>query len=308
MTMKFSLALPIDHVQYGAEFIGPDAIREMSVAAEALGFDALNVTDHPAPTANWMKHGGHHAQDPFVMLAMVAAHTKKIRLHTYLLVIPYRNPFVAARSIASLDAFSGGRFLMSAGVGYLKGEFKTLNIDFDKRQEIFDETIAAMKAAWASEEFTFEGEFFKAGGNVIQPSPTQKPHPPIWIGGNAKLSIRRAVDYGDGWSPMFGGGSALAQTARTAEISTIEDLAERVQYMRDYAAEKGRTAPLDLCVSPPVSLHNPNATMSQVVDGIGKMVDLGANWCSLSAGGATRAEWLKGIEKLSKEVVEKVNA
>jgi len=306
--MKFSLALPIDHVQYGAEFIGPDAIREMSVAAEAMGFDALNVTDHPAPTANWMKHGGHHAQDPFVMLAMVAAHTKKIRLHTYLLVIPYRNPFVAARSIASLDAFSGGRFLMSAGVGYLKGEFKTLNVDFEKRQEIFDETIAAMIAAWASEEFTFEGEFFRAGGNVIQPSPVQKPHPPIWIGGNAKRSIRRAVDYGDGWSPMFGGGPGLAQTARTAEIATVEDLTERVQYMRDYAAEVGRTRPLDLCVSPPVSPHNPSATMSDVVDGIGKMVDLGANWCSLSAGGETRAAWLKNIERLSKEVVEKVNA
>ena len=305
--MKFSLALPIDHIQYGSEFVGPDAIREMSTAAEALGFDALNVTDHPAPTANWMKHGGHHAQDPFVTLSMVAAHTKKVMLHTYLLVIPYRNPFLAARSIATLDAFSGGRFLMSAGLGYLKGEFKTLNVDFDKRQEIFDETIAAMKAAWASEEFTFDGEFFKAGGNIIQPGPVQKPHPPIWIGGNAKQSIRRAVDYGDGWSPMFGGGPALAQTARTAEISTLEDLAERVQYMRDYAAEKGRTAPLDLCVSSPVSTQDPAKT-AQAVEAIGKLAEMGATWSTLSAGGETRAAWLKNIERLSKDIVEKTKS
>jgi probable F420-dependent oxidoreductase len=305
--VKFSLGLPIDHVQYGAEFVGPDAVREMSQAAEALGFDAVNVTDHPAPTVNWLRHGGHYAQDPFVLLAMVAAHTRRIGLHTYLLVIPYRNPFVAARSISSLDAFSGGRVIVSAGVGYLKGEFKTLGVDFEQRHEIFVETIEAMKAAWASEEFSFQGRIFQARDTSILPLPAQRPHPPIWIGGNSKAAIRRAVDLADGWSPMFGGGPGLAQTARTADISTLDELVERVKFMRDYAAERGRTRPLDLCVSPPARLRG-ETSPAAVVDSILPVAELGANWCSVGGGGTTRAEWLRSIEALSKDVVEKVRA
>jgi probable F420-dependent oxidoreductase len=307
-TVKFSLGLPIDHVEHGAEFVGPDAVREMSQAAEALGFDALNLTDHPAPTVNWLRHAGHHAQDPFVLLAMVAAHTKRIGLHTYLLVLPYRNPFLTARAISSLDAFSGGRVIISAGVGYLKGEFKSLGVDFDSRQELFEESIAAMKSAWTNEEFSFQGRFYQARDTSILPLPAQKPHPPIWIGGNSKAAIRRAVDMADGWSPMFGGGPALAQTARTADISTVEEFAERVAYMRDYAAERGRSRPLDLCVAPPASRLQRGASSEQLVDSICQVAELGANWCTVSGAGATRAEWLHSIERLAKEVVEKVKA
>jgi probable F420-dependent oxidoreductase len=305
MSVKFSLSLPIDHIHQGAEFVGPDAIREMAQAAEALGFDAVNLTDHPAPTVNWLRANGHYAQDPFVLLAMAAAHTRRIGLHTYLLVIPYRNPFLAARSISSLDAFSNGRVIISAGVGYLKGEFKSLGVDFDSRQQLFDENIAAMKAAWASEEFSFDGQFYKARDTSILPLPVQRPHPPIWIGGNAKASIRRAVDSGQGWSPMFGGGEALATTARTANISTVAELAERVSYMREYAAEQGRTEPLDLCVAPPASRLQRDASAAQLVDSIRQIAELGANWCTVSGAGATRAEWLRSIERLAQDVVEK---
>jgi probable F420-dependent oxidoreductase len=304
MSVKFSLSLPIDHVEHGAEFIGPDAVREMSQAAEALGFDALNLTDHPAPTANWLRHAGHHAQDPFVLLAMVAAHTRRIGLHTYLLVLPYRNPFVTARAVSSLDAFSGGRVIISAGVGYLKGEFKSLGVDFESRQALFEESIAAMKAAWSAAEFSFQGRFYQARDTSILPLPTQKPHPPIWIGGNSLAAIRRAVDLADGWSPMFGGGETLAQTARTANISSVEAFAERVAYMRDYAAERGRTAPLDLCIAPPATRLQRDASAAQLVESIGQVAALGATWCTVSGQGATRAKWLRSIERFAREVVE----
>jgi probable F420-dependent oxidoreductase len=300
--MKFSLTLPIDHIQYGSEFIGPDAIREMCQTAEALGFDAVNLTDHPAPTVNWLRHGGHYAQDPFVLLAMAAAHTKHIGLHTYLLVLPYRNPFVTARAISTLDAFSGGRVIISAGAGYLKGEFKTLGIDFDKRNEIFEETIVAMKSAWASEEFSFQGAFFQARDISILPLPVQRPHPPIWIGGNSKASIRRAVDLGDGWSPMLGGGPSLANTVRTADISTMEELAVRIKFMRDYAVDRGRIKPIDLCVTPLAQLKRTPAP-SEIVDNILELAELGVNWCTLSARGETRSQWLKNLEGVAHAVM-----
>src|SRR5271156_4422720 len=118
--MKFALELPIDHIQHGQEFVGQEAVVERARAAEDAGFDAVAVTEHPVPTARWLDGGGHYAQDPFVMLSMCGAVTKRIRLLTYLMVVPYRNPFLAARAVSSLDAFTGGRITLGVGAGYLK--------------------------------------------------------------------------------------------------------------------------------------------------------------------------------------------
>jgi alkanesulfonate monooxygenase SsuD/methylene tetrahydromethanopterin reductase-like flavin-dependent oxidoreductase (luciferase family) len=99
------------------------------------------------------------------MLSFVAAATRKLRLHTGILVLPYRNPFITARAIATLDVFSGGRVTVGVGAGYLKGEYRALGVDFDRRNELMDEYIRAIKAAWTSDEFTFEGSGYQALGN-----------------------------------------------------------------------------------------------------------------------------------------------
>ncbi len=144
---------------------------------ERLGFEGACVTDHPCPAGRWLDAGGHYAQDPFVMLSFVAALTRKLRLHTGILVLPYRNPIITARAIATLDVFSGGRVTVGVGAGYLKGEYRALGVDFDRRNELMDEYVRAMKAAWTSDEFTFEGSGYQALGNRILPRPSQKPHP-----------------------------------------------------------------------------------------------------------------------------------
>src|SRR6202012_313545 len=136
----------------------------VSQAAERAGFYGGNVTDHPCPTGRRLDAGGPYSPDPFVMLSFVAAATKKLTLHTGILVLPYRNPFITARAVATLDVFSGGRVTLGVGAGYLKGEYKALGVDFERRNEIMDEYLQALKAAWTADEFTFQGTGYEALG------------------------------------------------------------------------------------------------------------------------------------------------
>ena len=151
-TMKISLGLPTHRVEFGAEFVSAAAITELARAAEDGGFDAVYVTEHPFPDGRWLDTGGHHALDPFVALSFAAAVTGRIRLQTNLVVLAYRNPFLAAKAIASLDVLSGGRTIIGIGAGYLEGEFRALGVDPARRNELTDEAIRAMTAAWAGEE------------------------------------------------------------------------------------------------------------------------------------------------------------
>src|SRR3954452_6437552 len=99
--------MPFDRLDKAEEFVRPEAVAEVAAATDRLGFHAALVTDHPVPTGRWLDAGGHFAQDPFVMLSLIAAHTKRVRLQTGILVLPYRNPFITARAVSTLDVFSG---------------------------------------------------------------------------------------------------------------------------------------------------------------------------------------------------------
>src|ERR1700712_485957 len=167
--MLISLGLPTHRVDLGAEFVSGPAIMELAKAAEDHGFDAVYVTEHPFPDATWLDHGGHHALDPFVGLSFAAPATTRLRLQTNPGVLAYRNPFLAAKAIASLDALSGGRTIIGIGAGYLEGEFRALGVDPAERNELTDEAIRAMTAAWSGEEIQYEGAGFTAGGNAMLP-------------------------------------------------------------------------------------------------------------------------------------------
>jgi alkanesulfonate monooxygenase SsuD/methylene tetrahydromethanopterin reductase-like flavin-dependent oxidoreductase (luciferase family) len=123
LTNELLDALPVHRVEGGDEFVSGDAIAELSVAAEKAGYDAVSVTDHPFPGDKWLARGGHHALDPFSSLAFAAASTSTLRLHTNLLVLAYRNPWLAAHQVATLDRLSGGRVILGIGAGYLEPEF-----------------------------------------------------------------------------------------------------------------------------------------------------------------------------------------
>ncbi len=246
--MRISLGLPTQRVDQLEEFVTGEAVAEMSRAAESAGFDAVFVTEHPFPEKSWMDTGGHHALDPFVALSFAAAATTRIRLQTHLCVLPYRNPFLTAKSVASLDVLSGGRVILGAGAGYLEAEFAALGVDFDERNELTDEAIVAMKAAWSGEPLSLVGRQFDANHNFALPRPLQDPHPPIWIGGNSKRAIRRAVELADGWAPMPNPAQTAARR-HSAALETLDDLKARIDYAAGHATAVGRRTPLTIASS-----------------------------------------------------------
>jgi probable F420-dependent oxidoreductase len=303
--MRFSIQLPTDKIQYGAEFASAAGIAEMARAAESAGYWACSVTDHPFPTERWMRAGGHHALDPFVALSFAAAATSRLRLMTNILVLPYRNPFLAARSVATLDSLSQGRLILGAALGYLKGEFKALGVDFERRNELADEALRAMKAAWTQSVVEFEGSGFTALGNVLEPKPAQKPHPPIWIGGNARRAIRRAVDFGDGWIP-FSTPAQLSSTTRTAPLESADELRQRIDYLRQYAAQVGRRAPLDIAFAPAFEHERSRLDARKTIDQIGKMRELGVTCFMMGVPATTRAEFCDGARRYAEDVIAKL--
>src|SRR3954465_9679040 len=139
--MRSSVGLPVDHVTMADEFVTGDAIAEMAAAAEAAGLATGVVTDHPPPPDHWLAGGGRHAQEPVVPLAFAAAATRRVMLHTHVYVAAYRNPFLAAKGVATLQNLSGGRVLLGVAAGYLRPEFAALGVDFDTRNDRLTETV-----------------------------------------------------------------------------------------------------------------------------------------------------------------------
>jgi probable F420-dependent oxidoreductase len=247
--MRFILGLPTDHVQRRDEFGTVDAVAEMARTAESLGYEGVFVTDHPIPPEKFIRQGGHHALEPTVVLAVAAGATTRLRLMTNLYIVGYRNPFLAAKAIASLDSLSGGRVILGTGVGYLEPEFRALGSDFASRNERLDESLDVMKRVWSGETIHVTGRGFEAHGHVALPTPVSQPHPPIWIGGNSRRALRRAVEHGDGWIPMPAP-KAFARFVRSTPLESLADLQAGLEYARRHAQEVGRTAPLDVMFGP----------------------------------------------------------
>lgn len=297
--MQFSVELPTQRVDSGDEFVSAQAIAEIARSAEDAGFSACFVTDHPFPGRAWLDAGGHHTLDPFVALSFAAAATKRLRLQTHILVLPYRNPFLVAKAAASLDVLSNGRMILGVAAGYLESEFAALGADYAGRNERCDEALVAMRLAWTGDAVKMEGVGFRARDNVMRPPPAQRPHPPLWIGGNSKRAIRRAVEHGDGWVP-FPNPPALARYSRTAVLVSAEDLADGLGYARAYAAEIGRRRRLEVCYS---LLAPADAGPDQVADTVASYAELGVGWLTVGVRGRTRREFCDAMRRFGAEVI-----
>ena len=307
--VRFSLQLPTDRVDLASEFVGGPALHEMAQAAESAGLDAVFVTEHPFPTDRWLASGGHHALDPFVALAFAASSTTTLRLQTGVSVLAYRNPFLLAKSVASLDVLSGGRLILGVAAGYLKGEFEALGADFEGRNERTDEALVAIKRAFTESGIEHRGDAFEARGNTMLPRPLQQPHPPIWVGGNSRRAIRRAVEHADGWIPFPTVGFS-GDRVRTATIESLEDLRDRIAYAREHARAVGRDEPLDICFVPfGLSMARPERIEPERFrETVHTLSELGVTWLSLSVPGDTRAAWCETVRRFGDEVLAPLRA
>jgi probable F420-dependent oxidoreductase len=292
--LRLAVQLPTDRVDAAAEFVSAEAIAAMARAAECAGFDAVAVTDHPAPPARWVAAGGHHSLDPFVALSFAAAATSRLRLLTQVVVLGYRNPLLLAKAAATLDALSGGRLVLGVAAGYLAPEFAALGADFANRNDVADATIATLRGAWRGEAFDVAG----AKGVAQLPRPAQPAGPPIWIGGNARRAIRRAVELGEGWMP-FPAPASLAGFTRTAAMESIDDLRAALDYAKEHAARIGRTAPLDVCLVPFGFSRGSSADdFAALADQVPAYAALGVTWLAFDLPSPSRAAWCDHVARL----------
>lgn len=307
--MRFILGLPTDDVHNVKEFGTAAAIGEMARQAEDLGFHAVYVTDHPAPTEKYIAGGGHHGQEPSVVLATAAAVTTRLRLMTNLYVVAYRNPFIAAKAIATLDSISGGRVIMGTGAGYLEPEFSALGIDFSRRNDILDENLRLMKQVWSGEPVTASGPGWEADGTVSLPLPVQRPHPPIWIGGNSPRARRRAVELADGWIPMPAP-RKFASYVRSTAMENMDDLRSALTYVREHAEKVGRSEPLDFMFGPFTANYGQTGfDLEEYVDGVQELEACGVGHAGVQFGYPgrgeieTRKRYLELAEGFAKDVI-----
>lgn len=247
--MKFAFEYVVDSDSDGGSLASAEGLAAVAKAADTLGYNAIALPEHPAPSQKWLTHGGHETLDPVASLGFVAALTRRLQIMTHLLVVPYHNPFLAAKSLATLDRLSDGRLVVGVGSGYLSSEFLALGVDFAERNARFDEGIEVMKGVWTTCPYDHAGIHFAAKGVAASPGPLTPSGPPIIVGGNSALSRRRAARL-NGWSPMMVS-DEVAASARTPAISTVAQLAKGITQVRELAAESGNTAELLFTASTP---------------------------------------------------------
>jgi probable F420-dependent oxidoreductase len=201
---------------------------------EELGFESIWVPEHaiipvhtkvPYPALDGkIPEPYTRFPDPFVLLAMMSSVTTRLKLGTAICLVPERHPLALAKEVATLDYFSGGRFLFGIGAGWQAEESEIMGVDFRRRWPITREYLRAMKELWTRPEASFEGQFLKFPAVIANPKPAHKPHPPIFIGAGGlnwkrERAIKDTVDLGDGWMPV-----ALAHRDLTGDLAVMKQL------------------------------------------------------------------------------------
>lgn len=195
--MKFGICLPIRLTASASDNV------DIAVRAQELSFDSVWVSDHIVMPE---KHRGMFSEvfyEPFTLLSYISAVTSSISLGTSVIILPYRNPVVIAKQIATLDVLSGGRVIFGVGPGWMKEEFETLGVPLKGRGRMTDEYIKAIRELWKSESPSFDGDFCSFSDIKFEPKPLQDPHPPVLIAGSSEYALKRAALLGDGWQPTW---------------------------------------------------------------------------------------------------------
>ena len=205
-------------------------VAVLAEKAESLGFDSFWLPEHPIiPVETTSKYGGTpdgsippfmmNMADPFISLARASAVTRKIKLGTSVLILPYRPPLPTAKAIATIQELSGGRLLLGVGIGWMEAEFKALGVPRQQRGRIADDTLSFIHECFANDEVKSNEQAL-----LFRPRPER---PPIYIGGAAPHAIDRALKFGDGWIPM----------------GRIDKLKPQIEEYIQRAAEAGLPAP-----------------------------------------------------------------
>jgi len=271
-------------VKFGVAIFPTDyaiSMAELAPAAEELGFESLWVAEHshiPASRKSPWPAGGElpkqywHTMDPFVALTVAAAASKRIRVATGICLLIQRDPIHTAKSVASVDLVSNGRFIFGVGAGWNREEMADHGTDFSTRWTLLREKVEACKAIWTQEESEYHGEMVNFGPMWCWPKPVQKPHPPVILGGSGPKILERVVRYADGWMPNRG------------------DVIERIPELQEMARAAGRS-------HIPVSYY-PKPVASEIE----RLAEAGVERCIYYVPADGRDQALTKLEELAKMI------
>ena len=209
-------------------------VPELAQELESRGFESLFLCEHthiptsrrsPFPGGGELPRHYIRTHDPFVALSFAASVTKNLKLGTGICLVIQRDPIVTANTIASLDMLSGGRFIFGAGGGWNLEEMENHGTDPETRFKLLRERLLAMKAMWTEEEASFRGDYVNIEPSWCYPKPVQTPHPPIILGGETVHTLRRVVEFCDGWLPRAAPAGAPEETM--AKLKAVADEAGR---------------------------------------------------------------------------------
>jgi probable F420-dependent oxidoreductase len=307
-------------------FTTPETYAAVAKAAERAGFDFLSVSDHLVVPSNFKsrypydvagvfaaaEHG--HCFDQLATVAFLAGCTERLRLLTSVTVVPHRPAMLTAKMLATIDVLAKGRLIIGAGTGWMKEEFELLGVPFEDRGRLTDEYLAAFKELWTKDAPSYSGKYVKFSDVLFYPKPTQKPHPPLWIGGESLPALRRTIKFADAWYP--------GSNSQTKPLDTPERLARGIADAKRACAAAGRD-PASLGVALLVqgffewgdygtadgsARRLFTGTSTDMAADATALSSLGVSHVALRLGGNTAQECVARIERFGVEVIAKMKS
>ncbi len=298
----------------------PENIATLARKGEEMGFGIISVSDHVIIPKNIgstypYNESGRFAgaadgacMEQLALLSFLAGITSTAKLLTSVMVLPHRPPVLAAKMLATIDVLSNGRLIVGCGVGWMREEFEALGAPpYDERGAVGDEYIRAFKELWTSDNPTFEGEYCRFSEVSFAPRPAQKPHPPIWTGGESNPALRRAGRLADAWYPIG--------TNPRFTVGTPEQFAEYSSRVKRYAQEAGRDPnSLDFAYSAgwvneqaqrlPSGERRPlTGAPQQIAGDVGRYEELGVRHMMVNLQGDTLEQSLARMERFADRIM-----
>jgi probable F420-dependent oxidoreductase len=317
--MKFGLSTLTRGV-----FTTPESYSAVAKAAERAGFDFLSVSDHLVVPANLESHYPYdvagvfgaaehgHCFDQLATIAFLAGCTDRLRLLTSVTVLPHRPAMLTAKTLSTIDVLSKGRLIIGAGAGWMKEEFELLGVPFEDRGRLTDEYLAAFKELWTKDNPAYSGKYVSFSNVLFYPKPVQKPHPPLWVGGESAPALRRTIKFADVWYP--------GSNSQTKPLDTPERLAATIADVKGACAAAGRdpaTLGLALLVQGFFEWGNYKTTdgsarrfftgtSADMAADAAALSSLGVGHVALRLGGNTAEECVARIDRFGAEVIAKM--
>lgn len=228
-SMPHMVRLKANSQPWEAAVTGPDQAR-LARWAEKLGYAQISVPEHHIIPRAHVELSGAHYLSAYPAMSFYAGATQTMRINSCIALLPVQHPIITAKALSTMDWLSGGRMTVTFGAGWLKDEFDLLGVPFNERGARCDEYLQAIIELWTREEPVFEGRFVSFRDVAFEPKPVQRPHLPIWMGGDADAVLRRAARYASGWWPF---------------LTKPERIPERIAFIKSQPDYNGRLT--DVC-------------------------------------------------------------